>query len=91
MGLKKLDVSKFGRSQPSAPKKYADVDSGTLRPFNGRHPKVMEVWLPPAVGIFEADPHHRLTSREKKHRFMLKLEDWFGFRFNTHKHYTPVH
>jgi hypothetical protein len=88
-GLKKADVGKFGRSQPDAPAKYANVDATTLRQFTGTHPQVVQSWLPPAEGLFQADPNHKLTSREKKHRLMLKLEKWFGFKFNK-KHYTLV-
>jgi hypothetical protein len=88
-GLKKADVGKFGRSQPDAPQKYAHVDPITLRPFTGKHPQAVQTWLPAAEGLFQADPNHKLTSREKKHRWMLKLEKWFGFKFNK-KHYTLV-
>lgn len=49
----------------------------------------MQGWLPPAEGLFHAAPAHCLTFREKKHRIMLKLEQWFGFRFNQ-KHYRLV-
>lgn len=88
-GLKKSEVKKFGHDQPHAPKKYAHVDPATLRPFTGAHPKAVQAWLSPAEGLFQADPNHRLTPREKKHRLMLRLEKWFGVRFNK-KHYTPV-
>jgi hypothetical protein len=47
-------------------------------------------WLPKAEGIFRADPHHQLTTREKKHRRLLWLEQTFGLRFNK-KHYRSVH
>jgi hypothetical protein len=46
-------------------------------------------WLPKAEGIFRANPDYKLSSREKKHRFMLKLEQWLGIRFNK-KHYRLV-
>jgi hypothetical protein len=46
-------------------------------------------WLPKADGIFRADPNHKLTSREKKHRLMLKLERIFGVRFSK-KHYRVI-
>lgn len=69
--------------------RYEDVDPQILRPFTGTHPAVMRDWLPPAEGLFRADPNHRLTSREKKHRLMLKLESLFGFRFNK-CHYRRV-
>jgi len=46
-------------------------------------------WLPQADGIFQADSNHKLTSREKKHRRMLKLEKLFGVQFSK-KHYRLV-
>ncbi len=68
---------------------YANVDPLTLRRFTGTHPKVIQEWLPPGEGLFQADPNHRLTSREKKHRFMLKMEKWFGWELSK-KHYRLI-
>jgi len=68
---------------------YEAIDQQILRPFTGTHPRAVHDWLPQAEGLFQADPNHRLTSREKKHRLMLKLERWFGFLFNK-KHYRLV-
>jgi len=68
---------------------YSKIDPTTLKPFTGTHPKVMQDWLPKAGGIFRADPNHKLTSREKKHRLMLKLERIFGVRFSK-KHYRVI-
>ena len=68
---------------------YEAIDQQILRPFTGTHPRVVQGWLPRAEGLFQADPKHALTSREKKHRLMLKLERWFGFLFNK-KHYRLV-
>jgi hypothetical protein len=39
--------------------------------------------------LFQADPNHQLTSREKKHRLMMKLEKMFGMQFSK-KHYRLV-
>jgi len=89
MNMRKQSVAKFWSSGPRAPVVYADIDPQILRRFSGTHPKAAQSWLLPADGIFQADPNHRLTSREKKHRLMLKLEQWFGFRFNK-KHYRLV-
>jgi hypothetical protein len=87
--LKKSEVGRLGRSQPYAPKSYAQVDPATLRAFEGTHPRVVQNWLPNADGIFSADANYRINSREKKHRCMLQLEKWFGLKFNK-KHYTLV-
>jgi glycosyltransferase involved in cell wall biosynthesis len=68
---------------------YHSIDQQILKLFTGTHPKVMQSWLPSAEGIFEANPEHQLTRREKKHRLMLKLEKWFKFTFKK-KHYRLV-
>jgi len=69
---------------------YSHVDAAALKLFSGSHPQVVQDWLPSAKGIFQADPNHKLTAREKKHRRMMKLEQWFGFQFGK-KHYRLVH
>jgi hypothetical protein len=89
MNLKSASVLKFWNDRTLAAVDYSKIDSKVLKLFSGTHPKVVQDWLPKADGIFQADPNHRLTAREKKHRIMLKLEQWFGFRFNK-KHYQPV-
>lgn len=88
MKMKTDAVRKLGRDTTSADT-YRAIDPRTLRRFEGTHPKAIQEWLPRADGLFQADPNHQLTFREKKHRAMLKLEEWFGFRFNK-KHYRLV-
>ena len=89
MNLKSAAVHKYWDDKPEPAVDYTQVDSATLKLFTGTHPKVIRNWLPPSEGIFQADPNYRLSSREKKHRIMLKLEQWFSFHFNK-KHYKPV-
>ena len=89
MNLKSAAVEKFWRNQAKAEAKYSQIDAATLKPFTGTHPQAIQTWLPKAEGLFKADPNYRLSKRDKKHRFMLKLEQWFGFRFNK-KHYRRV-
>jgi len=88
MDLKAKTIQAYGHGTGSADK-YAQVDPQSLRLFDGRHPRVVQDWLPKADGIFQADPGHRLTRREKKHRLMLQAEKWFGIRFSK-KHYQLV-
>jgi len=66
-----------------------EIDPQVLKAFTGTHPKAIQEWLPPANGLFQANPNHRLTGRERKHRWMLRLESWFGWRF-CKKHYKIV-
>jgi len=89
MNMRKAWVSKIWSHTLKSPIVYSDIDPQVLRLFSGTHPQVAQSWLAPADGLFQADPNHKLTSREKKHRFMMKLERWFGVKFNK-KHYTLV-
>ena len=89
MNLKAAATHKYWENEPAAIVDYAQVDPATLKLFTGTHPKVVWDWLPKAEGIFRADPNYQLSSREKKHRIMLKLERWLGIRFNK-KHYRLV-
>ena len=52
-------------------------------------PRSIQDWLPAAEGLFQANPNYKLTSRERKHRLMLRLEKWFGVQFRK-KHYKLV-
>jgi hypothetical protein len=67
----------------------SEIDPQVLRPFTGTHPQAVRDWLTPAPGLFQANPAHRLTAREKKHRRMMKLESLFGLEL-TKKHFVPV-
>jgi hypothetical protein len=89
MNLKSASVEKFWQNRPAGGIDYAQIDAATLKRFTGKHPQVVQAWLPPCEGIFQADPNYKLSARDKKHRRMLKLEEWFGFRFNK-KHYRLV-
>ncbi|HTY86434.1 MAG TPA: hypothetical protein VMB80_03140 [Candidatus Acidoferrum sp.] len=68
---------------------YSEIDPQVLRRFDGTHPRAIQAWLPPATGIFQANPNHRLTARERKHRIILALERWSGWCYRK-KHYKPV-
>jgi len=53
---------------------YSQIDSSILKEFKGTHPKVIQDWLPDANGIFKADPTHKLTKKEKRHRIKSFIE-----------------
>jgi len=89
LDLRKEKVAKYWTDKPFARTIRANVDPTTLHLFNGTHPKAIQEWLQPAVGLFQADSSYQLSSREKKHRWMLKFEKWFGVRFNK-RHYRLV-
>ncbi|MBU6411537.1 MAG: glycosyltransferase [Verrucomicrobiota bacterium] len=89
MNLKTSEIYKHWVEKPVPPTDYSKIDAATLELFTGTHPKVVQDWLPEAKGIFQTDPNHKLTSREKKHRRLLWLEKTFGLRFNK-KHYRLI-
>jgi hypothetical protein len=89
MTAKFADAHSRWRREYSRAIKYDQIDPAVLRQFDGAHPKIVQDWLPRAEGMFQADANYPLTRRDKKHRLMLKLEKWFGFKFNK-KHYRLV-
>ena len=89
MNLKSAAVLKFWQNRADQEVDYTNIDPEVLRPFTGNHPQVVRNWLPKAEGIFRANPNHQLTAREKKHRWMMKLEKLSGRQFNR-KHYQLV-
>jgi len=88
LALKKQNNSKYWTDKANSVN-YADIDPRVLRPFRGTHPKAVQNWLPPADGVFQANPEHRLSSRERKHRLIMNLERWLGWQYGK-RHYTLV-
>lgn len=87
---KKLDqVSKFW-SKTSSPVRYSNFDARVLQPFNGQHPELIQNWLETsAEKELHIAPNYQLTSRERRHRVLMKLEKKFGWDFSR-KHYKLV-
>ncbi len=88
MNLKSQKVQKYWNKEHKSID-YGQIDPSIIRKFEGTHPEVIQKWLPEADGIFEADPNHRLSRKERKHRWMKKLEDLFGLELSK-KHYRLV-
>src|SRR2546425_9436971 len=82
LNLRKQQVGRYWTDKTPSQTVLANIDPQTLHPFVGTHPREVRDFLPPATGLFQPDPEYRLTTREKKHRLMLKFEQWFGLRFN---------
>jgi len=76
MKLKSEYVSKYWGTSPKKID-YAQIDSKILKKFNGSHPKIIRNWLPKEKGVFNADPKHILSKKERKHRIMLIIERLF--------------
>jgi glycosyltransferase involved in cell wall biosynthesis len=95
--VRKLDYMQQKMNQVSrywsgnAPKvDYSKIDPRSLKPFEGHHPPIMAPWLATQAELsFTPSEAHVLTSREKKHRWAMKLEKAFGWDL-SHKHYKLV-
>lgn len=87
---KKLDqVSKFW-SHGAPTIRYSQFDAQVLQPFTGTHPELVKPWLDSsAEKSFTIDPNYKLTKREKRHRWLMKLEKAFGLDFSR-KHFKLV-
>jgi glycosyltransferase involved in cell wall biosynthesis len=67
------------------------IDPQSIVPFTGTHPAVAHDWVASeAEQSFAPNPQHKLTKREIKHRWMMKIERWFGFKFTSSKHHTLI-
>ncbi len=86
--LKNLSIARHWRGRV-VPVDYGEVDARALRPFEGDHPAIIRDWLPKAEGLFQARPDHRLTARERKHRWMMWWEERFGWDLSK-RHYRLV-
>ena len=87
---KKLDqVSKFW-SHGAPTVRYSQFDAQVLQPFTGTHPELVKPWLESsAEKSFTINPDYKLTKREKRHRWLMKLEKMFGLDFSR-KHFKLV-
>jgi len=87
---KKMDqVSKFW-SHGAPTIRYSQFDAQVLQPFTGTHPELVKPWLESsAEKSFTIDPNYQLTKREKRHRWLMKLEKAFGLDFSR-KHFKLV-
>jgi glycosyltransferase involved in cell wall biosynthesis len=69
---------------------YGNIDPKVLNVFKGTHPLVMKKWLNnDAEKEFKLNPEYKISTREKRHRFAMKLEKMFHLDFNK-KHYKTV-
>lgn len=69
--------------------KYREIDPKTLRLFTGTHPAVLGDFFEKETGLFQANPEHVLTKRERKNRWGAKLEKWLGVDLSK-KHFKLV-
>jgi hypothetical protein len=88
MNLKSEKGQKYWGSAP-VKIKYNQMDQTIIQEFHGSHPKIIQDWLPKDVGLYMVDSSYKVTSKQKKHRFMMKLEKFFGLELSK-KHYKLV-
>ncbi len=68
---------------------YGNIDARVLKIFTGEHPAVVKSWLEhEAEHVFMPNADYRLTKRDKKHHWSMKLEKLFGWDLSK-KHYLP--
>ena len=88
MNLKSQKVQKYWGKAP-AKIDYSQVDQSIIKKFNGTHPEVVKGWLPNDLGLYKADQNYQISKKQKKHRFMIKIEKMFGLELSK-KHYKLV-
>jgi len=88
MNLKSEKVQKYWDKKHKTIN-YADIDSKILTKFTGTHPQVVSSWFPKSDELFKANPDYKITKKENKHRWMLKLENQFNCELSK-KHYKLI-
>lgn len=68
---------------------YSKMDLTIMKEFTGSHPKVIQNWLGEEEGLYKVDLNYQPTSKQKKHKLLIKLENLFGFDLSK-KHYKRV-
>ena len=88
MNLKSSKVQKYWGEEPVAID-YSKMDQSIIKEFKGTHPKIVKDWLPKETGLYMADSNYEPSAKQKKHRIMMKLEDFFGLELSK-KHFKLV-
>ena len=88
MNLKSQKVQQYWGNLPVMID-YSQIDQSIIKEFLGSHPKIISSWLPKSLKVFNADPEYKISSKQKKHRIVIKLEGLLGMEFSK-KHYKLV-
>ena len=88
MNLKSSKVQKYRDKTPEIID-YSQMDQSIIKEFQGTHPEIVKDWLPKVSGLYKADPNYKLTKKQKKHRMMIFLENFFSVDLSK-KHYKRV-
>ena len=68
---------------------YSQISQKIIHKFEGTHPNHMMRWLGNKEGLYQANPSYQLTRKERKHLWMLKIEQWTNLELSK-KHYKLV-
>ena len=88
MNLKSQKVQKYW-GNPYKTIDYSKMDSSIIKEFQGTHPKIMQNWLPKNTEIYKTDPNYILSKKQKKHRLMIIIENFFGLELSK-KHFKLI-
>ena len=76
MNLKSSKVQKYWGANPVIID-YSQMDKLIIEEFHGTHPGIIQDWLPKQDGLFITDASYKLSKKQKKHRMMMRLENFF--------------
>jgi glycosyltransferase involved in cell wall biosynthesis len=69
---------------------YGNIDPRSIGVFEGTHPSIMQNWIHnEAQQEFHLNPDYKISSREKKHRLVMRLEKLFRKDFSK-RHWKSV-
>ena len=85
MNLKVKQVQKYWGNKTNKIE-YSQMDQEIVKEFKGVHPEIMKDWLNNEIGIYQTDSSYKLTNKQKKHRLMIKFENFFNIELSK-KHY----
>ena len=88
MNLKSKKVQKYWGGTPVLID-YSNMDQTIIKEFYGSHPEIIKEWLPKEKGLFKTNPEYKLTAKQRKHRIIIRLEDFFGINLSK-KHFKLV-
>ena len=88
MNLKSSKVQKYWDKTPEIID-YSQMDQSIIKLFHGRHPKIVESWLPKEKGLYLVDKKYQPTLKQKKHQFLIKIEKLLGLELSK-KHYKLI-
>lgn len=88
---KKLDqISRYWSNKSAPVINYGDFDPEVLRKFVGVHPDIILPWIENfSEKNFKLNPNYAISSREFRHRLLMKLERALNLDFSR-KHFNIV-